>query len=91
MRSRSGKYAVAFSSAAVSLESNQPTCNYCLCSIMKTYSNSTKYGGAPNDVLRPTLTEGTAFVPSTRPRARAALTATLEAIVPYVQTLDGER
>lgn len=46
-----------------------------------TYSSSTKYGGAPNEVLRPTFTEGTALAPNARPKARAVLKATLEAII----------
>jgi len=48
---------------------------------LETYSNSTRYGGAPKEVFRPTLTEGTALALNARPKARAALTATLGAIV----------
>lgn len=44
---------------------------------LQTHSSSTRYGGAPNEVRRATLTEGTALAVSSRPKAVHALNASL--------------
>ena len=42
-------------------------------SFVDTYSSSTRYGGAPNEVFKATFTDGTALMPTARPRRTAVV------------------
>lgn len=52
--------------------------------MLSTYSSSTRYGGAPKEVFKATLTEGTALAPSTKPKTTAALLANLAVVFAMV-------